>query len=307
MTVENNDAVPTKPSDDEIADLLFNEPEFANFNDGEVKDEEEKSSEGVEAKATEPVAKEEEVPAGAEPAAPPAAEASGDGAPEPGSAPAPVASEVEMLRQQLEEMNRKHEEDRELWKQSLQRSQVQEPAKASEPAERKQVFALSVPDKLGEELFAEDPATRQRALVFYTNALAHEVYHKTREDLLQEMHAIARNTATGTVAQVSERDAIAKDFYGKFPELAQEKYGPHIMNIAAQVMSEMNTNQWSAKVRDEVGRRSKELFGVSSTTPTAPAAKPAVASVRPGNGSRAPVVQPKSRQEQDIASLLGFD
>lgn len=295
--------VPEKPSDDDMSRLLFEEPEFGEYSKREeISGEEEE----VEVKEEEPAKVEEpaEVHAGAEPAADPAAEAADAGVSAPVQAPASDA--VELLKQELEEMKRRHDEDRELWKQSLAKAQVPSKEEAK-PQERKQVFALNVPDKLGEELLSEDPATRQRALVYYTNALAHEVYYKTREDLLQEMQQIARNTATGTVAQVSAQEEIAKDFYGTYPELAKPQYGPHIMNIAAQVMSEMGTQSWSPRVRDEVGRRSKELFGVSSTTPTAPVVKPAVASVRPGNGSRPPVVQPKSRQDSSIAGLLGLE
>jgi hypothetical protein len=297
------DDMPEKPSDDQIADMIFDQPEFERFNAQESFDgsEEEEPKEEPEEEV-----KVEETPAGAASAAEPAAEAAVDGVAAPESAPAP--SEVELLKAELAEIQRKHEEDRELWKQSLQRQveppKVQEP---QNPQERKQVFALNIPAKLGEDLLSEDPNVRQQALTYYTNAVAHEVYHKTREDLLQEMHSIARSHATGTVAQVSAQEEVAKDFYGTFPELAKPQYGPHIMQIAGQVMQELGAKTWNAKVRDEVGRRSKELFGVSSTTPTAPAPKPAVASVRAGNGSRAPVVQPKSKKDGDVLSFLGLD
>lgn len=301
MTEPNlSEEMPAKPSDEEIADMIFSEPEFERFNEQESFDGSEIEEEPKETPVEE--VKVEETPAGAEPAAEPAAEA---GVAEPESAPAP--SEVELLKAELAEIQRKHEEDRELWKQSLQRTvEPVKPQEAQSPQERKQVFALSIPAKLGEDLLSEDPNVRQQALTYYTNAVAHEVYHKTREDLLQEMHTIARSHATGTVAQVSAQEEVAKDFYGTFPELAKPQYGPHIMQIAGQVMQELGAKTWNAKVRDEVGRRSKELFGVSSTTPTA-TPKPAVASVRAGNGSRAPVVQPKSKKDGDVLSFLGLD
>lgn len=179
-------------------------------------------------------------------------------------------------------------------------------------------YQFEVNDKLMDNLYSEDAATRKQAMATLL-AANNQAVHKTlgaqmfglmRETLKQAVpHIIAM--ANTTQQQGGAQRQVRDDFYGKYPTLNVPQLKPFVMQVAQEMVKEGKFQGWNEEFRDALGQRVTGMLQAAAgiapqaqPAPTAtpvPVAKPPVL-VQPRVAPQ-PTEQP-SQLAQDVMSLL---
>lgn len=156
-------------------------------------------------------------------------------------------------------------------------------------------YDFDIPDELVDAISAEDPRVRKmalRALVKGTATAIHQEMMREIEPKLKEIPLATEASLSARQAQIAQRDAVLRDFYEKFPELAKEELSPFLANVAQKVMVETGISSWNETLRDAVGNRARQILGMAlPAAPVGKVVKPAVPAPPPamaGSNTRPP-------------------
>lgn len=140
-------------------------------------------------------------------------------------------------------------------------------------------FNAQLPQQVFEALNAEDPMQRYNAMNGMLNALANAVHAAAMQDMqqyIQNEYTPRQTQALQTSLQARETSAaVARDFYGKYPELDDPVLHPTVMAVAQQYYSELGgAREWNAHDRDEIGKRVRAALQRVRPTVAPPAPAP---------------------------------
>lgn len=172
-------------------------------------------------------------------------------------------------------------------------------------------YQFTIPDQLVDMLASEDVNERRTAIGALATGLARNIHQSIMQSVETTM-APRFEQLPQTMQQMQQVRETAKtvhqDFYGKFKELNKQEYYPIVTEIAREVMQEMGTQQWSEKVRDEIGKRTRERLGFKPKAPQqtqtkAPPAKKGPAAMF-SQGARPPMKRSGRSEADDVVDTL---
>lgn len=189
-------------------------------------------------------------------------------------------SELELLKEQIaadrEELRKLKEQNKPAAEEGKKAPQTdEEKAKARHEAVMKSLppYKFNIPKDVMEKLGSDNPADIQAGMsdfasgvaqVTHYNVLAQmeDRFEKLRDELLKESVSTLKETTKAEESAKKERDTIANDFYGKYPELDKPELRLFIQAQARQLAEEYGVNGWNEKFRDALGERVKKVLNL---------------------------------------------
>jgi hypothetical protein len=165
-----------------------------------------------------------------------------------------------------------------------QQPQQQQPTAPQLPG-----YAYDINDNMLRAVTSEDMRERAAALQAFAVNLSQTVHQRAVQQVREEIAQVLPQYVQQTALQEYQRREIARDFYGKYPELDRPEVAPVVAQIAQQVMTESRANGWTPKVRDDVATRVRSLLGaVANPVQQRPAPQMAAPSAQPINANPGP-------------------
>jgi hypothetical protein len=190
---------------------------------------------------------------------------------------------------------------------SAVRTPVAAPAPASAPANK---FNLGVPEALTNALRSEDPAQFQAGVGALINGISNHIWNAFTEHLEKQVLPNVPRMIESYVQSAQRQQAVATDFYGKYPQLNIPEMAPMIQTIGAQIAGEWyqqgRSVDWSGDLRDAIAERVFQRLPFLRNVPGA--AAPANGARRQpyaaGSGAR-PAAEPESPQRDMMEMIFG--
>jgi|SRR5215831_4968865 len=181
-----------------------------------------------------------------------------------------------------------------------------QPSPAEQPQPNK--FNLGVPDALVNALRSEDPKEFSAGVGAMINGVANHVWNAFTEHLVKDILPNIPRMIEGHTQSIQRQEAVARDFYGAYPQLQIPELTSAIQTIGAQIAQEYamagKPLGWSSELRDAIAERIFMRLPMLRTVPAAAAAAPAARrSFATGNGARPPV-QTEPTEQQDMMKMI---
>ncbi len=232
----------------------------------------------------------------------PPAEATPPGTPQPPEAkpPAPVATptvppEVETLKQEVAAL-------RALVAAGVNPAQAQQqPAQPQQEDFFKDIpqYPVQVPDQLFDAMNSEDVNTRRGALNALLSTHGRIVHAMVTRDMTARIAALVPQQVQQITQRQTEERAVFDDFYTRHKDLNNPALRPMVVQVAAQVMQQQNSTQYTPQIGDIIAERTRSVLRQLVPQASAPVVPngPAVVSVNTG-------VRPTERPQNDVMSTL---
>jgi hypothetical protein len=150
-------------------------------------------------------------------------------------------------------------------------------------------YAYDINDQMLRAVTSEDMRERAAALQAFAVNLSQTVHQRAVQQVREEIAQVLPQYVQQTALQEYQRREIARDFYGKFPELDRPEVAPVVAQIAQQVMTETRANGWTPQVRDAVAGRVRAVLGaVANPVQQRPAPQMAAPSAQPMTANPGP-------------------
>jgi hypothetical protein len=197
----------------------------------------------------------------------------------------PAQQEPDAVQQQLSQMQQMLQQQAWERQQAQQMQQAQMQQVANDPAgminEIMRQYNYQLPQEMVNRLRSEDPAEFSQTFGQLLQTVAANVHYNLQQQLTQKEQEVQNWVAQETqrkyqemYQQQQEKDRVAKDFYGTYPELDRPELRQLVVTAAQQVLQEpgMHGASWNENVRDRVAQRVANILqrDVNSLRSTAP-------------------------------------
>jgi|SRR6516165_10730641 len=139
------------------------------------------------------------------------------------------------------------------------RAAVQPQPAAPQPTPAAPRFNLGVPEALTNALRSEDPAQFQAGVGALINGISNHVWNAFTEHLDRNVLPNVPRMIEQYVSSARRQEAVAQDFYGKYPQLQIPEMAPMVQTIGAQIAQEWyqqgKSIEWSETLRDAIAER----------------------------------------------------
>ena len=263
-------------SEEEIGDLLRFDPFDSAPAEEEPAEESETPAEAEEAPAEEETPSEEE-------------EGGEDPGPSSEDEPPSVDPEKELLRQQLETMQK-----------LLQQRTAEPPKEEPKDAPPVPAYQFEIPDALVEGLDSDNPVEKKAAVGALAQGLSAAIHQQMIAQVQQMIQQAVPQLVQSVVAEHTTSQEIFHDFYGKYADLNRPELRTLVRSVAEQVYEELKPQQWTPEVRDTIAQRVYGIIGKKQTRK--PAAKPP--KMVGGSSGGAPRQEDKPSASDEILDTL---
>lgn len=142
-------------------------------------------------------------------------------------------------------------------------------------------YNWNVPEALVTAMGSEDPAERRMALQALIRGVATGIHAQVRQEYMSRLQGMATEVPRvmqQQLRQQHEQQQIYQDFYGTYPQLADPRIRPLVMQVAQEEIQRNPNVTWNAEFRDRVAKQTMGLLqqyaqGAGAKTPP-PAAPP---------------------------------
>lgn len=184
------------------------------------------------------------------------------------------------------------------------------PAAADKPEPTAPKFNLGIPDQLLGALRSEDPAEFKLGMTSVLNGVANHVYNTIQESIQKEFLPAIPQMIERYVENIRQQQAVATDFYGAYPSLANEALKPFVQQVGAHIAQQRaaagKSLAWGPELRDEIANYIFEQIPALKVAPAAapvPPVKPNGKHFTTGSSAR-PEVPAANSAMQDMHSVL---
>jgi hypothetical protein len=127
------------------------------------------------------------------------------------------------------------------------------------------VYNFQVKQEIADALGSEDAAARAAAVNAIANGVAQTVHAQIRSESAARTQRVVQDYVARHLTQRTTQQAIAQDFYGKYPQLDTPAKRAAVIAVAQQVYD--GSSPWSPKLRDKIANTVAAELGISLAGP----------------------------------------
>lgn len=134
-------------------------------------------------------------------------------------------------------------------------------------------YAMNIPDSVMQKMGSDNPNDIRSGLAEFAQGVAQVTHYnvamqmeerlaKLEQDMLEKSVQTFKQTTQAETAATEQKNAVFKDFYGKFPELKKPELQYLVQHTAKQLAQQYGVTGWNENFRDMLGEHVKKVLGM---------------------------------------------